>query len=358
MKVRKIGYILVLILSCFFVFDMDVNAETCVYPNCCEYSSGNTSVTLTAEMSANGQKVETYFAKLKYGGKTYNLDRMSWAIGETCGDDVSMGGGYVVQHGKCPNKLVVGFFGGAEDAYIGIADDSCVDKTYNEWKYEEEVETYILNLKADANEIVSDIKETTKLIETWTETYRINDCYNPEIAAIANYCVLQKNTLDKYVEQGNQLLKDAEKNGITGTEVEELKSAIQTANESSEKYKDAESQGLGIAPPGAIGVVGLATGDPMTCESLKYTETYKIVKSVFTWIQIAAPIMLVIFGVVDFTKAVAASDNDAIKKAQGAFVKRVIIAAIIILLPFIVDLLLSLLDGALGNNVSTCEISK
>ena len=105
-------------------------------------------------------------------------------------------------------------------------------------------------------------------------------------------------------------------------------------------------------------VIDIPTGAPMTCESLKSTNTYKIIKSVFGWIQIASPIMLVIFGVLDFGKAVLASDNDAIKKAQSAFVKRCIIVVAIILLPIIMDLLFTLLDGAMGNNISGCDIGK
>lgn len=95
-------------------------------------------------------------------------------------------------------------------------------------------------------------------------------------------------------------------------------------------------------------------GDPLNCESLKNTSTYKIIRDIFKWMQILAPVILVIFGVLDFGKAVAASDADAMKKAQGAFVKRAIIAAVIILLPFVMDLLIMLLDGALG--VDTCGI--
>lgn len=101
--------------------------------------------------------------------------------------------------------------------------------------------------------------------------------------------------------------------------------------------------------------VGAPTGPPMTCQSLKATDTYKIIREIFKWIQIAAPIMLIIFGVIDFGKAVAVGDNDAMKKAQSTFVKRIIVVAIIILLPFIMNLLISLLDGALGNDV--CSIT-
>ena len=105
-----------------------------------------------------------------------------------------------------------------------------------------------------------------------------------------------------------------------------------------------------------IDLTEIETGEPMNCETLKDSDTYKIIRDVFTWIQIAAPIMLIIFGVLDFGKAIASSDADAMKKAQSTFVKRVIIVAAIILLPFIMDLMFSLLDGIMGND--TCGIGR
>ena len=97
----------------------------------------------------------------------------------------------------------------------------------------------------------------------------------------------------------------------------------------------------------------LETGNPMDCDTLKSTDTYKIIKQIFGWIQILAPIGLVVLGVIDFITAVAASDNDAMKKAQSKFVKRCIVVAVIILFPFVFSVLVSLLDGALGN---TCGL--
>ncbi len=92
------------------------------------------------------------------------------------------------------------------------------------------------------------------------------------------------------------------------------------------------------------------------CTTLSGTKTYKIINKIFMWIQIAAPIMVVIFGVLDFTKAMAASDNDAIKKAQSTFIKRIIVAAIIILLPVIMNLVIDLYEGATG--INTCGIGE
>ena len=87
-------------------------------------------------------------------------------------------------------------------------------------------------------------------------------------------------------------------------------------------------------------------GDPesLKCEDITNLDTYNIIRDVFGWIQIAAPIMLLVFGVLDFGKAIAASDSDAMKKAQGSFVKRAIIVAIIILVPIIFDVIFNLAD--------------
>ena len=95
----------------------------------------------------------------------------------------------------------------------------------------------------------------------------------------------------------------------------------------------------------------------MNCTELKGTRTYKIIKEVFKWIQILAPIMLIIFGVLDYVKALIASDADAMKKTSSKFVKRLIISAAIILLPFVLDFFLSLLEGSM-NDIGTCGIGK
>ena len=118
-----------------------------------------------------------------------------------------------------------------------------------------------------------------------------------------------------------------------------------------------DENGDKISPDdGSVEPATIETGEPMDCGTLKGSSTYKIIRNIFTWIQIAAPIMLIIFGVLDFGKAIASSDADAMKKAQSTFVKRVLIVAAIILLPFIMDLMFSLLDGIMGND--TCGIGR
>ena len=58
-------------------------------------------------------------------------------------------------------------------------------------------------------------------------------------------------------------------------------------------------------------------------------------------ILIIAPILLLILGTVDFLGAVVANDEKAIKKATDTFIKRLIICVVIMILPNLVNMVIS-----------------
>lgn len=59
-------------------------------------------------------------------------------------------------------------------------------------------------------------------------------------------------------------------------------------------------------------------------------------------IQIAVPIGLILFGTIDMAKAVIAGDEKKMKEAQKPFVKRIISAIIVFLIPYIVTVVVGL----------------
>ena len=63
-------------------------------------------------------------------------------------------------------------------------------------------------------------------------------------------------------------------------------------------------------------------------------------------IKIAVPLILIGFGIMDFTKAVFAGDSDEMKKAQKKFLLRIVIAILFFLLPFLIKILLSIANKA------------
>ena len=70
----------------------------------------------------------------------------------------------------------------------------------------------------------------------------------------------------------------------------------------------------------------------------------KLVKAVLALVKFGIPIVLILLGTVDLGKAVMASKDDEMKKAQGVLIKRVVYAVVIFLLVTIVELVMNLVS--------------
>lgn len=70
-----------------------------------------------------------------------------------------------------------------------------------------------------------------------------------------------------------------------------------------------------------------------------------LVKTVVRLIQFAIPIMLIVWGLLDLGKAVIASKEDEMKKAQGNLIKRLMYAVLVFLIVTIVSFALGLVGG-------------
>lgn len=71
------------------------------------------------------------------------------------------------------------------------------------------------------------------------------------------------------------------------------------------------------------------------------SEVVGLAKMVIKVLQIAVPIGLIVMGTVDMAKAVIAGDEKKMKEAQKPFIKRIIAAVIVFLIPIIVNMILS-----------------
>lgn len=72
-------------------------------------------------------------------------------------------------------------------------------------------------------------------------------------------------------------------------------------------------------------------------------------------IQVVVPILLIIWGMLDFTKAVIGQNEDKIKDAQKVFIKRLIAAAVVFLTVTIVKLLLNLVGTLSADNTQDTQ---
>ena len=68
------------------------------------------------------------------------------------------------------------------------------------------------------------------------------------------------------------------------------------------------------------------------------------IHNILKWMKYIAPVLVIILGILDFIKALASSDDDAMKKAQKRFITRLIAAALLFLLPLIVDYILRIFN--------------
>ena len=72
---------------------------------------------------------------------------------------------------------------------------------------------------------------------------------------------------------------------------------------------------------------------------------------IYKWIRGAAAALVVILGILDFLRATTSDDAEAMRKAGSTFVKRLILLAILIMLPYLIDFVLELL---FGSSLETC----
>ncbi len=70
---------------------------------------------------------------------------------------------------------------------------------------------------------------------------------------------------------------------------------------------------------------------------------------IVSWVRYIVPAIIIILTILDFIKAIAADSEDEIKKVSGRFVKRLIVAVIIFLLPLILEFLLGIFDISTNN---------
>lgn len=79
-----------------------------------------------------------------------------------------------------------------------------------------------------------------------------------------------------------------------------------------------------------------------------------VVSTIVMLIKIIVPILLIIFGMLDLAKAVIASKEDEIKKAQMTFVKRLIAAVIVFFVVSLVQLVVRFVAGKDNDNIMGC----
>lgn len=88
------------------------------------------------------------------------------------------------------------------------------------------------------------------------------------------------------------------------------------------------------------------------CEAILTDEAIDFLNRIIRYIRIFVPILLVVFGVVDFGKCLISDDKDDMKKATSKFMKRCVIAVAIFFVPTIISFLVDIFNAVSDNAIS------
>ena len=82
------------------------------------------------------------------------------------------------------------------------------------------------------------------------------------------------------------------------------------------------------------------------CSEPRVLEVMRIVNIIILIIKIAIPIILIVIGMLDFAKAVSVGADDALPNSIKTFVKRIIVAILIFLIPTFISIIFSITSSS------------
>lgn len=96
------------------------------------------------------------------------------------------------------------------------------------------------------------------------------------------------------------------------------------------------------------------TVNAASCEAVFGSKLIDEVRNVFKIIQYAAPIILVLLTSIDFAKVVFGDSKDGLNKAKDNFLKRAVAVFIIFFAPYIIILIMKLIDDFRIGDAQAC----
>ncbi len=212
----------------------------------------------------------------------------------------------------------------------------------DEAKYKEALQKYneecgnSASSYVDCSSLIQNVNETRKAYELDSSDENKSK-FDQAVKELSNHKECLTGTANK--EYCTELYQKAKEKRITyqSTNLQSDKEAYeQLKNEYKTKCNNTNDENLIEVDP------------DFTCADVKYLT--------MTWllIRIAAPFIIILFGSLDFFKAMVASDEKQMKQARGKAIKRLIAFLLLIILPFVVQFIFSHV-GTYGSQ-NTCLI--
>ena len=91
-----------------------------------------------------------------------------------------------------------------------------------------------------------------------------------------------------------------------------------------------------------------------SCETIIDSRLLEKFRTFMTWFQIAVPILIIVLGSVDFSKAVLFQEKDDLQKAFKTFIKRCIVGVLIFFIPTLLHVLVQLFNKYSDIKLTEC----
>lgn len=94
----------------------------------------------------------------------------------------------------------------------------------------------------------------------------------------------------------------------------------------------------------------------LSCDKMLGDKLTKRIQDIINIIKIAVPILLIVFGMLDFGKGIFSMDENEMKKSQSKFMKRVIVAVAFFMIPTFIGVILNIASKIWDIDPSLCGI--
>lgn len=127
-------------------------------------------------------------------------------------------------------------------------------------------------------------------------------------------------------------------NAPSGTQINNIRFVNVSMKKDQEDEEDEKSNSNG----GDRNVV--ADAGTRYCSDPNFIKPFKFLGKIFTILKILIPIIIIVFGVIDLSRAVIASKDDEIKKSIRGLAMRALAGVVIFFIPTLVNLIFVLID--------------
>lgn len=261
---------------------------------------------------------------------------------------------YVQKNNKCPDYMLIKMDNGIDGYELHAAENmsDLMNLTYtlNGQRYQATLKG--IEISDDAKKKAeNEVKAYTEAINNTINNYSIESCAEQDKTITKyNKCKTIISNLKNNISEWNTNVYNWIQQGYF-TEADEIiqnyRAAVRTSEnffnksdqELEEKNKEIQNE-LGIGDGSKEDLdIGFVTGN-LNCDGIFSREFGKILKQIMDIIKFIVPILIIGLSIVDFIKALAAQNQDELKKSANKLVIRLIIGILIFVLPTLLEFLL------------------